>query len=64
MKNTSQANSLIHPRLRNRRGQSAVEYLLTTMALVTMFASMYGFLQVQIKRLFLAAGTKILTSYR
>lgn len=46
------------------RGQSTVEYLLTTMALVTLFAGMYGFLQGQIRRLFQAAGTKILTSYR
>jgi hypothetical protein len=51
-------------RLKNRRGQSAVEYLLTTMALVTLFAGMYGFLQGQIRVLFKAAGVKILTSYR
>lgn len=44
-------------------GQSAVEYLLTTCTLVTVFASMYGFLQGQLKQLFIQAGMKILTSY-
>lgn len=45
------------------RGQTAVEYLLTTLALVTVFASLYGFMQGQVRRLFVAAGIKILTSY-
>ena len=47
-----------------RRGQAVIEYLLTTVALVTVFAGMYGFLQGQVRRLFLLAGTKILTSYQ
>jgi hypothetical protein len=45
------------------RGQTAVEYLLTTVMLVTVFAGMYGFLQGQLKRLFILAGTKILMTY-
>ena len=48
---------------RSEAGQSAVEYLLTTVTLVTVFASMYGFLQGQLKQLFIQAGMKILTSY-
>ncbi len=46
-----------------RRGQTAVEYLLTTVMLVTVFAGLYGFLQGQLQRLFILAGTKILTTY-
>jgi hypothetical protein len=45
------------------QGQTAVEYLLTTLVLVTFFAGMYGFLQGQLKRLFVLSGIKILTSY-
>lgn len=48
---------------RRSRGQSTVEYLLTTMALVTCFAGMYGFIQGQMKILFRTAAIKILTSY-
>ena len=48
---------------RGRAGQAAVEYLLTTMVLVTCFAAMYGFMQQQLRRLFVQAGTKILTAY-
>lgn len=48
---------------RRSRGQTTVEYLLTTLILVTFFASMYGFMQGQLKRLFIAAAIKILTSY-
>lgn len=48
---------------RGSRGQSTVEYLLTTMALVTAFAGMYGFIQGQMKILFKTAAIKILTSY-
>lgn len=47
-----------------RRGQAAIEYLMTTVALVTLFTGMYGFLQGQVRRLFVLAGTKILTSYQ
>jgi hypothetical protein len=46
-----------------RRGQTAVEYLLTTVMLVSIFAGLYGFLQGQLKQLFILAGTKILTTY-
>jgi len=49
--------------IRGKRGQTAVEYLLTTVTLVTVFAGMYGFLQGQLKMLFLRAGIKILTPY-
>ncbi len=46
-----------------KRGQTAVEYLLTTVTLVTVFAGMYGFLQGQLKGLFKIAGMRILTPY-
>ena len=49
--------------LRGKGGQTAVEYLLTTVALVTVFAGMYSFLQDQLKRLFTIAGVKILSTY-
>ncbi len=45
------------------RGQATVEYLLTTMVLVTVFAAMYGWLHGQLRRLFVIAGTKILRAY-
>ena len=45
------------------RAQAAVEYILTTMVLVTCFAAMYGFIQGQLKLLFILAGKKILTTY-
>jgi hypothetical protein len=41
-------------------GQTVVEYLLTTLTLVTVFAGMYGFLQGQLKNLFKMAGMLIL----
>ena len=53
----------IGARRRWRRGQTAVEYLLTTLTLVTVFAGMYGYLQTSTKKLFTAAGVKILNSY-
>jgi hypothetical protein len=46
-----------------RPGQAAVEYILTTMVLVTCFAAMYGFIQSQLKTLFILAGKKILATY-
>lgn len=49
--------------LRGRRGQTAIEYLLTTVTLVTVFAGMYGFLQGQLRILFRIAGIKILSPY-
>ena len=49
--------------LLGKGGQTVVEYLLTTVTLVTIFAAMYGFLQGQLRRLFLIAGVKILKTY-
>lgn len=49
--------------LYGKAGQAAVEYLLTTVTLVTIFAALYGFLQGQLKRLFIIAGVKILRTY-
>lgn len=46
-----------------RRGQTAVEYMLTTMALVVAFSAMYGVIANSLKKLFTAAAIKILTSY-
>ena len=40
-----------------------MEYFLTTVTLVTVFAGMYGFLQGQLRNLFKLAGVKILTPY-
>lgn len=52
-----------NPRRSGERGQTAVEYILTTMALVTAFASMYAFIQGQEKILFRRAAIVILRSY-
>jgi hypothetical protein len=49
-----------HRVLIGKGGQTVVEYLLTTLTLVTVFAGMYGFLQGQLKILFTAAGMTIL----
>lgn len=49
--------------LLGKGGQTVVEYLLTTVTLVTIFAAMYGFLQGQLRRLFIIAGVKILKTY-
>ncbi len=38
-----------------------VEYLLTTLLLVTVFTGMFGVLQSSLKKLFIAGGTVILT---
>ncbi len=48
---------------RQRPGQAAVEYILTTMVLVTCFAAMYGFIQGELKKLFIRAGIVILKTY-
>lgn len=48
---------------RARSGQTAVEYMLTTMALVVAFSAMYGVIANSLKKLFTAAAIKILTSY-
>jgi Flp pilus assembly pilin Flp len=47
----------------SRSGQTTVEYLLTTVTLVTVFAGMYGFLQSSLKSEFQAAARVILKSY-
>ncbi|MDE2141844.1 MAG: hypothetical protein KGJ84_05475 [Elusimicrobia bacterium] len=46
-----------------KRGQTAVEYLLTTVALAVAFSGLFAILQGQLKRLFIFAGVKILTPY-
>ena len=48
---------------RGESGQAAIEYLLTTLTLVTIFAGMYGFLHGALRTLFIRAGVRILTSY-
>jgi hypothetical protein len=47
-----------------KRGQTAVEYLLTTLVLTMAFAGMYGFMQKQLTILYTAAAKMILTSYK
>lgn len=49
---------------RRNSGQNTVEYLLIMVSLTMFFAGMYGFLSGQVKKLFEAAGTKILVSYQ
>lgn len=46
-----------------KKGQTAVEYLLTTVALAVAFSSLFAILQNQLKILFKAAGVKILLPY-
>lgn len=50
-------------RQESRRGQTTVEYLLTTVTLVTVFAGIYGFLQTSLRTEFQAAAKMILRSY-
>ena len=45
------------------RGQTAVEYLLTTVVLSMCFAGMYGFMQKQLTQLYKQAAKVILTRY-
>lgn len=45
------------------KGQATVEYLLTTLAVLVLFSSMYGFTQGQLKKLFTAAARVILRAY-
>jgi Flp pilus assembly pilin Flp len=49
--------------LKGKKGQTAVEYLLTTVALAVAFSGMFAILQGGLKKLFVAAGIKILTPY-
>jgi Flp pilus assembly pilin Flp len=49
--------------VKGKTGQTAIEYMITTVALVTVFAGMFAFLQGQLKRLFTMAGVKILSTY-
>ena len=53
----------LHRILKGKHGQTAIEYLLTTVVLVTVFAGMFAFLQGQLKYLFTIAGVKILSTY-
>ena len=52
-------------RMKNQlsRGQTTVEYLLTTLVLVTAFAGFYGFIQQQLKSLFTNATMMILSTW-
>lgn len=45
------------------RGQSTIEYLLTTVAVLALFSSMYGFTQGELKKLFTAGARVILRAY-
>ncbi len=47
-----------------KAGQTAVEYLLTTLVLTMVFAGMYGFMQKQLTGLYRRAAKVILTSYK
>jgi uncharacterized protein (UPF0333 family) len=47
-----------------KRGQTAVEYLLTTLVLTMAFAGMYGVMQKSLTQLYTAAAKMILTSYK
>ena len=49
--------------LRSKRGQTTVEYLLTTLVLVVAFAGFYGFIQQQLKSLFTSAAGMILATW-
>lgn len=50
-------------RLREERGQALVEYMLMSLMLLFMFTLMYRGLLSNLKRLFQAAGIKILQAY-
>ena len=45
------------------KGQSTIEYLLTTAAVLVLFSSMYGFTQGQLRKLFAAGARVILRAY-
>lgn len=45
------------------RGQTTVEYLLTTLAVLALFSSMYGFTQGELRKLFAAGARVILRAY-
>ncbi len=49
--------------LHSKGGQTTVEYLLTTLALVVAFAGFYGFIQQQLKSLFTHAAGMILSMW-
>lgn len=51
------------PAARAQRGQSTVEYLLTTVGVLALFSGMYGFTQGQLKALFTAGARVILRAY-
>jgi len=48
---------------RGNRGQTTVEYLLTTLAVLALFSSMYGFTQGELRKLFAAGARVILRAY-
>lgn len=48
---------------RRENGQATIEYLLMMVSMVVCMASMYGFLQGQVRGLFTAAAVKILRVY-
>lgn len=48
---------------KGQRGQTAVEYMLTTVVLTMAFAGMYGFMQKQLTKLYTQAAKVILTRY-
>jgi hypothetical protein len=48
---------------RRGRGQTTIEYLLTTLMILVLFTTMYRFLQGQTRKLFSAAAHAILAPY-
>jgi hypothetical protein len=57
---TGRAYSPQHPAFKKRRGQTAVEYLLVTLALTVAFSLFYGMLQGYLKQTFEAGGKIVL----
>jgi len=50
-------------RLADRKGQTAVEYLLTTVSVLVIFTVMYHFMGTLLKQEFFAGATLILRMY-
>ena len=55
--------SIFRGKRRSARGQTTIEYLMTTMMILVLFTTMYRFLQGQTRKLFSAAASAILTPY-
>jgi hypothetical protein len=53
----------LRPDLIGKEGQTAVEYMLTTVVLSLAFAGMYGFMQKQLAQLYKQAAKAILATY-